>query len=427
MDDLAPIGIGTPDGESLSSYVQRLSQEHGTFPGQLVFRLLAWLDKNAPDEIGKWARSSGHLRLGFNNNSFSHADAWLNALQRYSGRADLGDLTTRTWDNLFPTRGFQDETLKWCPMCLAEDRVPYYRLAWSLQSATVCCRHHVQLQRRCAHCGRALPVLHDRSLLTQCAWCAGDLRLPDTPRDTVAESTFEYWCAREVGAIVQRSTEWHRTIGWNAQGAMQLLAHLLPRPTAAALGRRIGTSKLTTWYWLTGRASPTLSNVLRAYHSFDVSLSEHMFSSDVSRLPINSSKCCQHVLYLRPIRFPHTRAWNAIRSRLEAALQCPLEEAPSFIAVSTALGVARRTLRAHEPVLCRALSGRYRQRQIFAAQAREETLCAEFASALARLSESHVNPKWRTIEAALKRPGLLNSRYARDALKRATRSLSCGQ
>ena len=35
-----PIGIGTAECESLSSFVQRLAAVHGTRPGQLVFRLL---------------------------------------------------------------------------------------------------------------------------------------------------------------------------------------------------------------------------------------------------------------------------------------------------------------------------------------------------------------------------------------------------
>lgn len=40
-----------------------------------------------------------------------------------------------------------------CPLCLGEDRVPYFRLAWRLGFNAVCPQHSVLYLDRCLHCG----------------------------------------------------------------------------------------------------------------------------------------------------------------------------------------------------------------------------------------------------------------------------------
>lgn len=419
MDTLRPIGIGTSECESLSSYAQRLAAEHHTLPGQMVFRILAWLDANRPAALGTWARSTGHLRIGFNNNSFMHADAWVRALQRFTRRADLSDLTTRAWDHLFPTRGFQNDTLKWCPMCLAEDAVPYHRLSWSLRPTSVCSRHRLILEHRCAHCGRTMPVLHDRSSPERCSWCAGDLRDATARCTLVDANSFEFWSAREVGSIISQSSQWHRILTWNSSSAMRALARTIPEPTAAAFARRIGTSKLTTWYWLSGRARPALPNVLRAYYACGFSLAADIIRSDEEPLLRTSVDPSQQVFHLRPMRSPKVRNWQQVRQELEAAVKRPIYEAPSLLSASKAIGVARRTLRVHEPDLCRTIAARHRRRLQCSADLREMELCEQFSQSLSRLASAQIEASWKNIEADLKKPGLLNRRYARQALKRA--------
>jgi hypothetical protein len=113
-------------------------------------------------------------------------------LQRRNARSDLIHLTTRAWDHLFPTRGFQRSELAWCPPCLAEDKIAYHRLAWLIQPVRVCHEHKVVLQQRCAKCGRSIPVLHERSRIVLCPWCGGDPRCPLTNPVSVDIDSFDY-------------------------------------------------------------------------------------------------------------------------------------------------------------------------------------------------------------------------------------------
>lgn len=74
---------------------------------------------------------------------------------------------------------------RWCPHCLSEDEVPYFRYRWRFEFSLYCERHSVWLSDRCCHCG-ASPDLslastkgYRRSVpkpITTCVACQADLR-----------------------------------------------------------------------------------------------------------------------------------------------------------------------------------------------------------------------------------------------------------
>lgn len=76
--------------------------------------------------------------------------------------------------------------LQFCPACLAEDKVPYYRKRWRVAYYTWCPRHNAMLYDRCPNCGAAI-AFHRRDLnysfidavgsIAQCWQCDFDLRL----------------------------------------------------------------------------------------------------------------------------------------------------------------------------------------------------------------------------------------------------------
>lgn len=419
MNVIAPQGLGTADVESLSSYVQRLAAANATYPGQLVFRYLAWMDRGLAGRIGMWSDRCGRVRVGFNLNSFGLADVWLCLLQRATGRADLLTLTTRTWDDAFPTREFQTATQEWCPFCLQEDRLPYYRMRWTIRRTRVCLRHQRLLQRRCARCGKAPPVLHDRSLVAMCPWCAGDLRIPLATESDLAPAEFECWATREVGEIIARASDCHRAVTWRPAFALRLLARSQGLNNAGALARFLGISKMTVWYWLTKGTRPALGSVLRVYFRFRVSLADHLFSPTPDVLPARRSLTSQDDLLLRSRRSARQIDWAAVKKLLCAEIERPLEHAQSFIEVSRCLDIARRTLREHAPALCREISRRRRERQRHEREARERDLAEAIRTAAESIARSGLRPKSRDIERVMGRPGLFNSRYARAALRRA--------
>lgn len=75
--------------------------------------------------------------------------------------------------------------LQYCPLCLAEDKEPYFRRKWRLAFVVSCERHHTLLHDRCPRCGAAINFHRDelgnhRKLvagsLTLCHICRFDLR-----------------------------------------------------------------------------------------------------------------------------------------------------------------------------------------------------------------------------------------------------------
>lgn len=76
--------------------------------------------------------------------------------------------------------------LQFCPACLAEDTVPYFRKRWRVAFYTWCPRHNAMLYDRCPNCGASI-AFHRRDLnsdsidtvgsIAQCWQCDSDFRL----------------------------------------------------------------------------------------------------------------------------------------------------------------------------------------------------------------------------------------------------------
>lgn len=94
--------------------------------------------------------------------------------------------------------------LQFCPACLAEDEVPYFRKRWRVAYYTWCPKHRAMLYDRCPKCGAAI-AFHRRDLnldsidsvgsITQCWQCDFDFRLaavsPPVIYEPSASAAFE--------------------------------------------------------------------------------------------------------------------------------------------------------------------------------------------------------------------------------------------
>jgi hypothetical protein len=89
-------------------------------------------------------------------------------------------------------RTWRGNTLQFCPACLAEDAVPYFRRSWCLAFVTFCARHPLRLLDHCAAC-RALLCFEltslDAASLAVCYRCASDLRSAPATRLKAGEPT----------------------------------------------------------------------------------------------------------------------------------------------------------------------------------------------------------------------------------------------
>jgi hypothetical protein len=100
--------------------------------------------------------------------------------------------SNRTGMSLYCRSG-SGNTVQFCPACLSEDAVPYFRRSWCLAFVTVCARHGLRLLDRCAACRAWLRFERtslDAESLAVCYRCNSDLRSapmrriqPGEPRD----------------------------------------------------------------------------------------------------------------------------------------------------------------------------------------------------------------------------------------------------
>lgn len=409
---LSPLGLGSPDAESLSSYAQRVAAHEGVLPGQLVFRVLVWLDQGQPDMIGRWAPHPRRVRIGKNNNGFSHARVWLRLLQRLTGRADLEALTTGTWDHNFPTRHFQRSELAVCPLCLSEDKKPYHRLAWLLQAVKVCRRHRTALVTSCPKCNRSMPVIHDRSMILSCPWCASDLRQMNRQIDSSGLSEYDLWAAEEVGRVIAASSDWTHQVEWNPADTLKKLCDDARLNGISSFARFIGTSKSTASYWFTARVRPTLPLALYTFHRFGVSLAGHLIQKTQDTTPMIACTS-QPEFRLKPTMRTTARDWPRIRRLLVQESRCALSQARSMASVSKAIGIAHRTLQQRMPDLCRLISDRYANYRQSLRLRENQMLRGQFIAALKQLSRAGQSPTWQNIAATLHQPDLFRRRNAR--------------
>lgn len=88
--------------------------------------------------------------------------------------------------------------MQFCPVCLAEDAIPYFRKQWRLALYTYCPNHQVMLHDACPACGASVSYfrkdfgreLEDTQDMAHCHFCEFDLRLanqrvPHMPDGTV--------------------------------------------------------------------------------------------------------------------------------------------------------------------------------------------------------------------------------------------------
>jgi len=181
---LEPIGIGTPQTESLTSYISRLAAAHSVRVRDLVIgELLPHIrrphipDTRHADLLDSFWRSETRAL----NSTRSLARRMVHGLEEETGRRDLRFLTLLIWSEVLPVHQLQKTTRAWCPGCFQDWRdrgqAIYDPLLWTLAPVTVCARHKRPLRTICPFpdCRRPSPWLGlgYRSRPGHCAHCGG--------------------------------------------------------------------------------------------------------------------------------------------------------------------------------------------------------------------------------------------------------------
>lgn len=418
---LAPIGIGTPDVESLESYTIRLAWLHGVTPGFLMTREIARLI----DPIG--AESVGVQEVPFGNHTINGAgmgaERWVNALEQLTLRSDLTLLTLRPWREAFPKTGLNRRSKAWCPHCFDEDTEPYDRLLWAVGVVTACPKHQVFLTEACPHCSSKLPIRAYTARPGFCVRCSLSLAQPFTG---VPSKVADYDSLRrairnaaQVGALLAVAD--HHNIPRAARiftglpalrRLCKLQGVLLNWRRHKRIKKRRDADSLfpaECFAWKPQRTS--LESLLDICENAGVSLFDFMTS------PVETLKVCPKQLPPRTKRKPAVADPEVFLPKLRRIVESNNNPPPPLISVSRAINVRVWTLRQFAPELCRTVVERYRIHIRSVARDRRQRLRDEVWEAASRLKEAGSPLREGLVAKALTQPGAMRDPVARQALR----------
>ncbi|AEV27182.1 hypothetical protein Dsui_2843 [Azospira oryzae PS] len=285
---LEPIGLGTPMGEGLISYVIRLANAYSVSPHKLIMREFTKVSPGIDD-------NRKHASV------FKTAARSINGLHRYSrsftkaiealcGLSNARLLTLLNLDELLP---YNDNALiarhpRWCPACyrerLCSHKEIYHPLAWSFLFYRACSRHKCAMLDQCPTCGEFQYVIPKSSILGFCCHCGTSLA--GEASMMLPEDHIDLWLALAVEEIV---TALPRLTGVATRDRFVAQFNLAIRScfsgSSGQFCKEMGLYRDSFLRWAHGNAKPTLPQWLTIAYCLKmgpVEFLERVFTSDTS-------------------------------------------------------------------------------------------------------------------------------------------------
>jgi hypothetical protein len=367
----APVDVGTPLVESLTSYLLRHAEAYGIPPQTLVRAELGPLLEtrllDRTNHVASFLRSTGHA---FNGKD-TLARKLCRALSGLTARDDLAYATLLPWAGTISSIELVRAERAWCAQCLQEwadtGQVLYEPLLWAVVLVTVCPRHRHALQMTCLDpaCGARAPMLAPNMRVGYCPRCQGWLgRPPDASPDQAAtasdveqeESAWRLWVAGAVGemlACAPTLSAW--PLRWSLGATIERYARAVGGVTALAREAQLPISTIVRWR--RAEMAPTLRQLLRACYRLGVS--PFAFLTGGEPVPaLGSGRASVRGVGLSSRRARRSFDVAGVRGALEAALT---QAAPmSLRAIGIRVGYSSQYLRQYAPDLCDAIVERYR-------------------------------------------------------------------
>ena len=196
------------------------------------------------------------------------------------------------------------------------------------------------------------------------------------------------------------------------------ILNLAMRPEAASTRcYRVGVSKVTAWYWWTGAAVPCLPMALRICFSLGLDfvnqIQSGVYASGGYERGISGAQIEFHFT-TKPIA--RQLDWVSARKTLSTESRRAKSKAKPLALVARELEIQVRHLRAREPVLCRRIASRSRERKFQDLAAKQEQLRKDIRAVCVKMRRGGLPLTQANIAAALERPGLFSRPTARRVL-----------
>lgn len=357
---LEPIGVDTPEVESLTSYMSRLSIAHCLTPSVLfTYEIVPLMNRSYLLPRDKKPHSS--LRLLANsvqalNGMGEIAKDCVKALETLTLRPELRYLTMLPWRDVLSEMHLLRRIRAWCPACFDERKkiggIIYEPLLWTLKVVTVCQHHRRPLESSCPHCQCQSPLISSKSQPGHCPRCGESLGLHRSAITSIRASNNEQ---------LQNHFEITKTIGEmlaDSQKILSLLSKkdlaknlswyidLVSKGNVAAFARHVKVDKLSMHSLRAAQIRPSLEMLVKICQPLGISIPELLNGKRVDAiLPKDNEKLF--------------RKKREVEALLRAALKDPAR--PSVTELAKQFGYSMRsTLHNISPELCKRITSRYK-------------------------------------------------------------------
>lgn len=420
---LEPLGMGTPDIESLTSYIARLAGAHSVPLRALVLQeILPLLQcdylsnpfKNSLDSF--WIEAVRAL-----NGTGTLASDWAYALEYLTLRTDLRFLTLLPWAAVLTQQRLLRITRAWCPDCFIERRAagqPVYEpLLWNVSAVSVCLRHQRPLLEQCPHpdCQARLPVLASYFQPGYCSKCSRWLGIATDPPNfsrTTEERHWQTWVAEAVGELIAHNMDLTlRPHLGNIPDLISASREQVADDSLRKLAEKLQLSSRTLNAWKLGRQVPQMESLMRLCYFCGVPPHD-LFTLQPSKLNLDGLKIRSLPDIPNPARNRRRRVQLDIvhlRQSLEAILVCEEQPPPSMRTVARRLNHSPRELREYFPELCRAISKRRSDFYKDRVEEKLEQQKEQVRQAILKIHSQGSYPSSRRVGLLLSEPGLMRN------------------
>lgn len=419
---LEPIGLGTSNVESLTSYLTRLGEAHTVFVGDLIAQEIKTI---IPKEYKSKDLFCTKHKSGTANSTGKVSQYLLSALSSLTKRNDLQFLTLTQWSEVLPQRNLIHPTKKWCPLCYQEqyqnNRIIYEPLIWFIKPVKICPIHRIKLISECPHCGELLLSLARNSQSGYCSNCKNWLETNQSD-NSIVDSEWEFWVAKNIGELLAKTKGNAKRISReNIPKSLHRCLDQLDVDGITSFAKLVGFKKNQVWEWTNGKVIPTVSASLKISYSVGISLLEFLSEEKFQCLNLHGKNL--PAIASKSRKNDSTIDFELAEEQLLTILSNPSQIPRSMSKVAKDLGFHRRTLTRRFPELTHQISTKYKQykRDIRVQNIKE--CCREVEKVVAELNQKGIYPSESNVSQLISKPGNFRDQEVRNALRKARQRL----
>lgn len=431
---LEPCGLGTPQVESLTSYVARLAEAHSvslrTLAIQELLPLLKrdYLSSPFKNTLSAFLKEAARAVNGIG----LLAHDWVQIVEQLTFRSDLSALTLLPWAAVLTSQRLLRLTRAWCPACFMEWQAagqPIYEpLLWNISVVSVCVVHQRTLLRQCPYpdCQAILPLLASQVTAGYCSKCWRWLGVTMDPSPvpwTTQQWNWQIWIAQAAGDLVANNL--NLSVSPHRSHIPDLITSYREEKICSLqdLAESLQLARRTLNAWQLGKQVPQLESLMRLCYCCGVSpyglLTMQRERFGLGKLTIRSLPDETNSSKRSRSRFDDA----GIRQALESALVSEEQPPPSMRSIAKRLKYSPKELREHFPELSRAISDRYKSYQKVRGEKNLDQKKENIRQAILEIHSRGYYPSYEKVISYLKEPSWMRNLIAWECWREIMREL----